>query len=421
MTSTSAPAPEGIESRTGHLVAALARGDFHAAVRDFGDLMKSALPPEKLGATWQGLQEQVGALRGVESIELQSKDGHTAAIATARFERADLLIRVGFDAGGQIVGLFFAPKPPVVDWTPPAYVEVAAFEERPVQVGSRPALPGVLSMPNGAGPFPAVVLVHGSGPNDEDGTVGHVKVFKDLAAGLASRAIAVLRYVKRSRHSPAGIVTQKEEVEDAARDALLLLRATPGVDPARVFVLGHSQGGYLAPRIAAANPGLAGLVVLAGSTRPLQDSMLEQLTYFTRLDPENPALSAMLEATRRFKAAVEAPALSPEQTVDLPTGGSVTGAYFLDVRGYHPPDVAAALPVRMLVLQGERDYQVTLTDLQGWRDALSSRSDVVFKTYPSLNHLFVAGEGTPTPAEYQLPGHVDPQVVSDIAAWIAGE
>ena len=420
-TATAAPPePGAIESRTAHLVGALAQGDFQAASRDFGDRMKSALPPDKLAATWQSLTEQVGALQGVESIELQSKDGNLLAVATAKFEKADLLIRVGFDPEGQVIGLFFAPKPAAVDWTPPEYADLAAFEDRPVQVGSQPALPGVLSMPKGAGPFPAVVLVHGSGPNDEDETVGGVKVFKDLAAGLASRGVAVLRYVKRSRHSPAGVVTQKEEVEDAARDAIALLRATPGVDPARVFLLGHSQGGYLAPRIARDNPDLAGLVLLAGSTRPLQDSMLEQLTYFASLDPANAAVLTMLEATGRFKTAVEDPSLSPDQTVELPTGGSVTGAYFLDVRGYDPAALAASLPVPMLILQGERDYQVTLTDYQGWRSALASRSDVVFKQYPSLNHLFVAGEGTPSPAEYQLPGHVHPAVVADIAAFLAG-
>lgn len=418
MTTTTSPAPGSLESRTGHLIAALSRGDFEAASRDFGDVMRGALAPDKLAATWQGLEQQVGALRGVESIEVHSKDGLHAAVATARFERVELLIRVVFDAAERVVGLFFAPKPAAVDWAPPAYMDVTTFEEREVQVGSQPALPGFLSLPKGAGPSPAIVLVHGSGPNDEDETVGKSKVFKDLAFGLASRGIAVLRYVKRSRHSPAGIVTQKEEVLDAARDAIELLRATPGIDPSRVFVLGHSQGGYLAPRIARDNPALAGVVVLAGSTRPLQDSMLEQLTYFATLDPTNPGVAAMLEATRRFKATVEDPALSPDQTVELPTGGSVTGAYFLDVRGYDPPALAATLPVRLLVLQGERDYQVTMTDFEGWRAALSPRPDVVFKVYPGLNHLFVAGEGTPSPAEYQRPGHVDASVVADIATWI---
>jgi dienelactone hydrolase len=111
----------------------------------------------------------------------------------------------------------------------------------------------------------------------------------------------------------------------------------------------------------------------------------------------------MLEATKRFKATVEDPALSPDQTVELPTGGSVTGAYFLDVRGYDPPALAATLPVRMLVLQGERDYQVTMTDFEGWRAALSFRPDVVLKVYPGLNHLFVPAKAPRPPRSTSAP------------------
>ncbi len=384
--------------------------------------MRAALPPAKLGATWTEIGRQVGPLQAVEGVEIHAgPQGMSVVLVAARFERAELVIRIVYDPEGHVAGLLFQPKPAAVDWSPPPYADPSVFEERPVVVGSRPGLPGVLSVPTGGagGGLPALVLVHGSGPNDQDESVGGVKVFKDLAWGLASRGIAVLRYVKRTRHSPEGVVTQREEVEDAARDAVELLRATPGVDPARIFLLGHSQGGYLGPRIARDVPGLSGLVILAGSTRPLHDSMLDQFACFLTLDPGNQALPPMIEATLKMKAIVLDPALSADQKVDLPTGGSVTGAYFLDVRDYDPPAVAKALSCRIFVLQGERDYQVTDRDFEGWRSALSGKDNVILKTYPALNHLFVAGEGPPSPAEYQAPGHVDEVLVDDIARWIA--
>lgn len=71
----------------------------------------------------------------------------------------------------------------------------------------------------------------------------------------------------------------------------------------------------------------------------------------------------------------------------------------------------------MLVLQGARDYQVTQVDFANWKHALH-RANVKFELYPKLDHLFVAGEGKPGPAEYSIPSHVDEQVVHDIAAWI---
>jgi pimeloyl-ACP methyl ester carboxylesterase len=412
------PVPAEVEAKTRSLLTAASRGDFELASRDFGDGMRNALPPRKFAETWKTIEETAGRWQSVEGVELKPEHGVWSSRATSRFERDRLVVVVNYDAKDQIVGLFAVPPP--VAWTAPPYANTDAFEEHPVTVGDAPPLPGVLAMPKGGGPFPAVVLVHGSGPNDEDESVGAIKVFTDLGWGLASRGIAVLRYVKRSRQAPAGIVTQKEEVLDAAHEAIELLRRTPAVDPARVFLLGHSQGGGLAPRIAKENPTLAGMIVLAGPTRPLQDVILEQYTYLSSLNPENNELSTKIDAAKSFKRTVEDPRLSADQVVELPTGGTLKGAYFLDVRGYDPPQVARTLSCRMLVLQGERDYQVTMKDFAGWRRALLGKEGAVLRTYPSCNHLFVSGVGAPTPSEYERPGHVDDRVVDDIARWVAG-
>lgn len=96
----------------------------------------------------------------------------------------------------------------------------------------------------------------------------------------------------------------------------------------------------------------------------------------------------------------------------------MTGAYFLDVRGYKPHLVAKKLLYPLLVLQGERDYQVTMRDFESWKSALASKKNATLKTYPSHNHLFIAGSGAPSPAEYAKEGHVDETVIGDIAAWV---
>ena len=101
---------------------------------------------------------------------------------------------------------------------------------------------------------------------------------------------------------------------------------------------------------------------------------------------------------------------------DLPLG--LPAKYWLDMRGYSPPEAARDLKQPMLILQGGRDYQVTMQDFEGWQNALSSRQDVQFKMYPRLNHLFIEGEGNSTPAEYEQAGHVAEIVVDDIARWI---
>src|SRR5205085_1721112 len=143
-------------------------------------------------------------------------------------------------------------------------------------------LGGTLTMPNGSGPFPGVVLVHGSGPNDRDETVGGTKMFKDVAEGLASRGIAVVRYDKRTKVYGPRVAALKtftlhdEAVEDALK-AAALLRTQSGIDAKRVFILGHSLGAYAAPRIGAEDPQIAGLILMAGNARHIEDLVVEQV------------------------------------------------------------------------------------------------------------------------------------------------
>jgi dienelactone hydrolase len=279
-------------------------------------------------------------------------------------------------------------------------------------------------MPNGQGAFPAVVLIHGSGPNDRDETVGANKPFKDLAWSLASRGIAVLRYDKRTKvHADelawlANGITVKEETTDDALAAVDLLRRTDDIDAERIFVLGHSLGGMLAPRMAQADRDIAGLIIMAGPTRPLEDLVVEQTQYIVSLSGDVSAQEQrQVEAIRQEVAAIKA--LKP--SMDVSAQDQLLGAppqYWLDLQGYNPAAAASVLPQPMLILQGERDYQVTLIDFQGWVDALSGRSDVLLKSYPDLNHLFISGAGQSTPEEYLTPDNVAAIVIDDVANWI---
>lgn len=311
-------------------------------------------------------------------------------------------------------------------YVPPAYVDVNLFYEQDVTVGAGEwALPGTLTLPAGPGPFPAVVLVHGSGPNDRDETIGPNKPFRDLAWGLACRGVSVLRYEKRTKQHAArftadllATLTVKEETIDDALLAVACLRGTPDIDPNQVYVLGHSLGGYLLPRIGAADPNIAGLISMAGPMRPLEDLVLEQVAYIAALDGAvSRAEQALLDALAVQAALVKDPNLS----IDMPASSwplGVPASYWLDLQGYRPAEDANSLNMPMVFLQGGRDYQVTLVDLEGWRSTLGSREDVEFRVYPDLNHAFIPGTGPCTPAEYDVPGHVAEEVVVDVAAWI---
>jgi dienelactone hydrolase len=403
----------------------LAKGDFTEATVNFDSTMKAAMSPDKLSDAWKSVIGEVGPFRKQGEAHIQKVRQYDVVAITCEFEKSPLDIQVTFDSQKHIAGLFFAPSKPKADYKEPGYSNPKAFREMHRQIGTDEwALPGTLTLPAGPGPFPAVVLVHGSGPNDRDETIGPNKPFRDIAEALASQGIAVLRYDKRTMVYSQKLVdmkdsltTKEESVDDAVR-AVELLRGTVGIDSTKVFVLGHSLGGMLAPKIGTQDPNIAGLIIMAGTTRPLEDVILAQFNYIFSIDGEmNDQQKAQIEKIKEQVANVKNPTLSPAtQSSELPLG--MPARYWLDLRGYDPAAEASNLQVPMLILQGERDYQVTTADFDGWKKALGSHKNVEFKLYPKLNHLLIEGEGKSTPSEYENAGNVSVNVIDDIANWI---
>jgi dienelactone hydrolase len=400
-------------------------------VQTFDDKMKSVVNPAVLKLNWTQVTEVQGAFKARGETRTGSVQGLPAVYVTCQFEKSSLELELIFNAQGQVSGMHFVPPGSASAssqaYVAPSYVNRAAFTESAVTVGSGEwQLPGTLTLPGGPGPFAAVVLVHGSGPNDRDETIGPNKPFRDLAWGLASQGIAVLRYDKRTlthslKFTPEIVanLTLKEETIDDALLAVQLLRQTAKIDPKRVFVLGHSLGGTAAPRIGQQDPALAGLIVLAGMTIPFEDEVLRQVIYLDSLNTSpDDTQKTKVEALKTQVARVKDPALS----LQTPAGNlplSIAPAYWLDLRGYQPAEVARSLTMPMFVLQGDRDYQVSPElDYKGWQSALAGKTNATLKLYPGLNHLFITGQGQPNPQEYGTAGHVSATVVADIAAWI---
>jgi hypothetical protein len=396
----------------------------------FDAKMTQVLPVDKLPAMLDQILSGVGAFQAITGTRMEEQAGYHFVLVTCRFEKTTLDLRVVLDSTAHAAGFQLVPSAALAaEWSAPAYASRDRFQEREVTVGSGEwQLPGILSLPVGAGPFPAVVLVHGSGPGDADETIGPNKPFKDLAWGLSSRGIAVLRYTKRTLKYGSRIAenfgnfTVKEEAIDDATSAAALLSKLPEIDARHICVLGHSEGGMLAPRIAAATKEISGIILMAGNTRPLEDMVVAQVTYLASLDDKMKEAGArQVQDIEEIVKQIKSPTLSPADTITL-FGFKAPGSYFLDLRKYNPAEVAASLTNPILVLQGERDYQVTMKDFDGWKKALAGKSSVTFKLYPGLTHLFMPslspGSGLGTPADYQKPQHVSEAVISDIAAWI---
>jgi len=405
------------------LLAHMDAGEYAQAEAMFGADMATAVPVEKLRAVWESLPAQAGEARGRGEPALESKTGTQLATIPLHYAKAELVAKVAVADDGRVVGFMIQPAPPP---PAPAVAADANFHETDFAVGDgERALPGTLAMPYGDGQapeklVPAVVLVHGSGPQDRDETIGANKPFLDIARGLAAQGIAVLRYEKRTKARPQDFVGHDFSVDDeTTNDAVLAvdaLRKTPGIDPARVFVLGHSQGGMMAPRIAAVSSHVAGLVLLAAPSRPLLDIVIEQNRRLAVLDDgktsddERDAINKLVEQVRVTRDPSTDPAT--KTVLEQPVG------YWRSVDAVDPVKEAEADALPMLVLQGARDIQVVDADWQGWKAAFHDDPKVTFKLYDKLNHLGIAGEGEGSLAEYMKPGHVDTQLIDDTAAWI---
>jgi dienelactone hydrolase len=402
-------------------------GQFAEIRMRFAPQLRPLVPAEILRAAWEAEAAKHGPVSSLGTPVTEPAGPGTVVVKVpVTFARETVTVAVELAAAGEeswITGIQLLPASaaePAVPWQPPPYADPDLFTEHDVIVGDGPlAVPGTLSVPRRGGPVPGVVLLSGSGPHDQDETIGRNKPIKDLAWGLAAAGVAVLRLEKVTHAHPdlvsrnAGFTLTDEYVPHAVA-AIGLLRDHRAVDPARVFVAGHSLGGTVAPRVAAQTP-VAGLVILAGAAQPLHETIVRQFRYLASLEP---AQAVDLDALTRQAAAVDDPALSESTpNSDLPLG--VPAAYWLNLRGYDAPAAAAALGKPVLIVQGGRDYQVTVADdLSRWQAALNGRPDVMIRVYPADNHLFFPGSGPSSPAENEPAQHVDPAVVADIAAWL---
>jgi dienelactone hydrolase len=415
---------------TGMTVLDLVRAGRFAEVRDmFAPSLRAMVTAELLQAAWTGELGRHGPVTAIGApVSDPAGPGGTLVKIPVSLEQAEITVVVSVSDAGWLTGIQLAPAEPAEPWQPPAYADPGTFDEHGVTLGTGPlAVPGTLTLPHKPGSHPAVVLLAGSGPLDRDSTIGRNKPLKDLAWGLASRGIAVLRFdkVTYAHHDQLAEVadfTVADEYLHHAVAAAHLLREHPAVDAARVFVLGHSLGGTVAPRVAAAEPSIAGLVILAGGAQPLHWAVIRQVRYLASLDPAAAAASQpIIDTMTRQAETVDSPDLSPSTpTSDLPF--AVPAPYWLDLRGYDPVTVAAKLGKPMLILQGGRDYQSTVADdLARWQAGLAHRPDVTTRVYDADNHPFFPGTGRSAPSEYEHAQHLDPAVVADVADWLSAQ
>lgn len=394
-------------------------GFFSEAVAFYDSTMQKALPVEKLKSTWKSFEKQVGTFEAIEKIDFDLAGEYQQVNILCKFENSSLNVRVVLDREKKVSGLWFLPAS-LVTYNPPDYVDIESFLENEILFGLPGwELPGVISIPKGESKVPAVVLVHGSGPNDRNESIGPNQPFKDLAWGLASCGIAVLRYDKRTKIHGTRMTAKKTTVENEvildALAAIKLLRKRPEIDDERIFLIGHSLGAMLAPEIAIRDGNLAGIILLAAPARTLEEALIDQLKYVASLrenksNEEELQLKSLMDQISKL----EQNAIQPNEMII-----GAPASYYYDLKKRDQIAFAKQLSIPILILQGGRDYQATMADFEIWQEALQTHKKVKFIDYPNLNHLFMADEGMATPQEYmQQKGNVALEVILNITEWL---
>lgn len=393
---------------------------FRKLHNEFDRTLADALGAREIKYIWTRVVKQLGQYSSHGKTATKTIKEIQQYTTPLYFEKGSIELQTSFNEKGKLSGIFFRPKA----YSPPKYGQNLVYNKEDISVISgKYALPGEIVLPkNLSTKPPLVIMVHGSGANDRYESIYSVMVFKDLMLGLLTKNVACLLYDKRTlvyekTYDTCQYTILDETVDDAV-NAYNLARKRTDIDTSRIFILGHSQGGYALPLILKRCPSVKGGISMAGCSRPLEDLMTDQYKFLTRVDGKvNLGERLFLRKEMKKIKFVKSDKLITAKPKKELLGYWPTN-FWKHIRNYKPVDELKAIEKPVLFLQGDRDYQVTNKDLDLWKSAYLEKKDWSFISYTKLNHLFIEGEGNPNPIEYFSGGNIPLYVIEDLANWI---
>lgn len=388
----------------------MVNGEFEQTHQLLAPLVKLQLPLKSLEAAWESTVDGMGSYRNIYSVEEEAQETYRNVYVVLKYDKYGLKLTLSYNDKGKIEGLWLTYSIAGMDLE-----TTDKYSEQAIRIGEGDyPVDGILTIPNGVDKPPVIILVHGSGTHDWDETVGAGvnKPFRDIAWGLAEQGIATIRYQERAAIYPE-LASEKVTIDldslDDVNAAIAFAADCNQVDTGRIYILGHSLGGMLAPKIAADHKEVKGIICLAGSPRKLEDIAADQQELLLGASYKNQIAEARKQAEEIKKLTEE----SEGDYLGMPA------SYWYSLNQIDTPSIVKTLKLPMLIAQGSADWQVYADkDYTAWQELLGDRKNVTFKLYDDLNHMFMPTNGKLDVTEYLVPSSVDQQVIDDIASWV---
>ncbi|WP_367754146.1 DUF3887 domain-containing protein [Flavobacterium sp. WC2430] len=373
----------------------------------FNETIKTKISETLLKETAEKLETQLGQFKSILEVNNEKEN----YFYYSDFEKMKLDIKISFNENSQIIGFFFVPHKEFKK-------ENSLGKDLNIK-SNNIDLKGTILIPENGNLKKLVLFVHGSGPNDRDETIFENKPFKDIAENLYTRGISSYRFDKRTLSNPESF-NDKSTIDNEVTNDIVNIIAYFKNDNQfldyEIIVLGHSLGAYLLPRIANKSNQIYKIILLAGNARPLDKLIIEQYQYLYKLTPTQ-ELKDALQEVKEQTALLNSKDFNLNTTKEnLPL--NLSANYWKSILDYKPIKEIQKVKIPILILQGERDYQVTMKDFELWKSNLKNNKKASFISYPKLNHLFMSGEKVSDPKEYQIKGKVDEKVITDINSFI---
>ena len=353
------------------------------------------------------LESQLGKFKSI----IDSNKEKETYFFYSEFEKMKLDIKITFNEENKIIGFFFVPHKEFKK-------ENSLGKELNIK-SNNIVLKGTVLIPEKDSLKKLVIFVHGSGPNDRDETIFENKPFKDVAESLYKRGIASYRFDKKTFSNPESFNDNSTIDEEVTIDVINIINYFKNDNQFsnyEIIILGHSLGAYLTPRIINKSNKVSKAIMLAGNARSLDKLIIEQYNYLYELNPTEDLKSELGKLKNQISFLHSKKFNFNTSKENLPL--NLSANYWQSILDYNPLKEVKKVKIPMLILQGERDYQVTMKDFELWKKSLDNNKKATFISYSKLNHLFITGDKKSQPKEYMIKGTVDEMAINDIFDFI---